>query len=625
MLIVQVEMCTDVVTATNTNCKCGNKQFCGNVANTIEVVSGLAGVLLFGVGLQVISSVDVVVGKIPFAWMVGLLSIVGGGGWMAMELTVLKHKLKTNNEAWVYVVIASVLLGSGIYNVVANPRAPVICTCPIGYYGTDASGEFLPECLPCNCGRGTCADTVYGDGACICPPRYDPDSSCSVCVAGAEGANCERCKVGWRYFSDLSPSSCRECHPGYRKYNGQCDYIAPGIITHTCADGWETECFDQVGLLPPWVGTGQTNCTLDSIRPRTVVCDKCQANHTTRNCIPCPDCNTEDPEARCIMNERRPFAPSLSNIDCYDDYDCGSFHCSNGVCANEIRERADCECGSSNFAGPYCGNCTDNQVDIGLTCVQGVCQYHAAKKENYCMCNAGYESPSGYCSKKIQSGECETNYWGAQCERCGCQNGVCNDKSNGDGKCESCAYNTVIFTGYGMWAGEYCDRCAPGPHHVGCGDKCLPTPEQQVNHTIDGPRWLDNGAVCGDVQRCDRKGMDPCLIDCLSNGGPCPMYLNLQTWKSRKHRCEQAETYSPWYTCTAIDCSDSPCDHGTCTETNDGYECTCENGYQGHNCDTDINDCAGNPCGDFSHGYCTDTVGGFECTCLEGYSGIPCT
>ena len=608
-------------------CKYGKHTFCVNTVNTLEVLSGFLGIILLSVGFQFMHSVEVTVGKVPFAWFAGFLSIVLGTGLSLTMVTTVTLK-KRPNELWVTLVFGLLLTGSGIYNIFQNPRSEVICNCLPGYYGSDSSG-FLPECLKCNCGSGRCMDTVYGDGTCVCPPRFDPDADppCSECIEGAEPeGSCDRCKVGWRYASNLSSASCRECSPGYRKYNGKCDFVSAGVITHTCQEGWETECFDQVGLLPPWTGTGKTDCSLDSIGLRTVICDKCKANHTTRDCTPCPDCAAQDKDAECTMNEPRTATPTLSAIACYDDYDCGSFQCSDGFCANEIRERSNCKCGSSNFAGPFCENCTSNEVDIGLTCVQGVCQYHAAKKETYCMCNSGYESPSGYCTKKILTGECEPNYWGSGCERCGCKNGACNDRSTGDGKCKSCAYNTAIWTGYGMWSGDYCDECAPGPQMVGCGDQCLPTPEQQVNHTENGPRWMSDGSVCGEVQRCDRVGLGPCLMDCSAGGGSCPRYRDLKTLKSRTHRCTQAETYNPWYTCTPVDCSDNPCVHSeNCTDTNDGYDCgACDAGYEGHNCDIDINECAGNPCGDVTRGYCTDLVGGFECTCNEGYTGVPC-
>ena len=33
------------------------------------------------------------------------------------------------------------------------------------------------------------------------------------------------------------------------------------------------------------------------------------------------------------------------------------------------------------------------------------------------------------------------------------------------------------------------------------------------------------------------------------------------------------------------DCADNPCINGKCTDGIDSYECTCEPGYQGQNCE----------------------------------------
>ena len=542
-------------------CKFGKHVFCVNILNTVEVFSGLVGVILLGVGIQFTNSVAVTVGKVPFAWLVGIVSIVFGVGGSLTVVTSIPLKVKSN-DFWVHLVFGVLMVGSGTYNIVQNPRSDVICNCLPGYYGSDNTG-FLPTCLECDCGNGLCADTVYGDGSCICPPRYDPDSQCSVCIAGATGDNCERCKVGWKYESNLSKTSCTKCYDGYRKYQDMCDYTAVGVITHTCMDGWETECYEQVAPLPPWDGTNPSgfvseeasNCMNDYGRPRTVVCDKCEANHNTRACKPC-NCTTSDPDAICPLNQERSIS-TLSVIECYDDYDCDSFHCSDGYCTNEIREGIGCQC-SANFAGPTCERCVDNPVDVGFDCVKGVCQYHAAKEEKYCLCSPGYESPNGYCSKQIQTGECESNYWGPDCKACTCQNGICSDTSTGNGKCRVCQVNENIFTGYGMWDGENCDVCAPGQKFVGCGDTCYPQPEFMVNHTEFGPRSVvigpGYGEVCGEVQRCDRAGMDPCLIDCLASGGEClSETTTIQTGvaiKSSVYVCEDAPTLDPWYICT---------------------------------------------------------------------------
>lgn len=45
-------------------------------------------------------------------------------------------------------------------------------------------------------------------------------------------------------------------------------------------------------------------------------------------------------------------------------------------------------------------------------------------------------------------------------------------------------------------------------------------------------------------------------------------------------------------------------------------------GYKGKVCDTDINECEGNPCK--NGGTCKNFVGNFSCDCLLGYGGNVC-
>ncbi|XP_066275060.1 fibropellin-1-like [Branchiostoma lanceolatum] len=68
-------------------------------------------------------------------------------------------------------------------------------------------------------------------------------------------------------------------------------------------------------------------------------------------------------------------------------------------------------------------------------------------------------------------------------------------------------------------------------------------------------------------------------------------------------------------------CGGSPCVHGTCTDDNGNYTCTCENGWEGTDCDQDIDDCASSPC---VHGTCKDGFMNYTCSCENGWEGTNC-
>lgn len=52
-----------------------------------------------------------------------------------------------------------------------------------------------------------------------------------------------------------------------------------------------------------------------------------------------------------------------------------------------------------------------------------------------------------------------------------------------------------------------------------------------------------------------------------------------------------------------------------------GYVCECRDGYEGKNCETDIDECqrTDNPCN--GHGKCIDGIAEYSCKCDKGFEG----
>ena len=51
------------------------------------------------------------------------------------------------------------------------------------------------------------------------------------------------------------------------------------------------------------------------------------------------------------------------------------------------------------------------------------------------------------------------------------------------------------------------------------------------------------------------------------------------------------------------------------------YTCTCVAGYDGYNCQNDINECQTDPCSDPGTNSCTHQINARTCTCNAGYEG----
>uniref|UniRef100_A0A8C7Y9B4 Crumbs cell polarity complex component 1 n=1 Tax=Oryzias sinensis TaxID=183150 RepID=A0A8C7Y9B4_9TELE len=70
-------------------------------------------------------------------------------------------------------------------------------------------------------------------------------------------------------------------------------------------------------------------------------------------------------------------------------------------------------------------------------------------------------------------------------------------------------------------------------------------------------------------------------------------------------------------------CSPNPCQNqAICRSRADGHSCFCVPGFQGANCQIDVNECISQPCR--NAGTCVDKVGRFSCLCPPGFTGTTC-
>lgn len=108
-----------------------------------------------------------------------------------------------------------------------------------------------------------------------------------------------------------------------------------------------------------------------------------------------------------------------------------------------------------------------------------------------------------------------------------------------------------------------------------------------------------------DGRRCER------LESCNSNNCQEPMLC-------QGNKCVCPEGVN----CVGA-CSSGPCLNGaTCHNTGNEYYCQCSNGYNGTNCELDIDECrTPGICG---NGICVNQQGTYKCYCEPGYTGALC-
>ena len=76
--------------------------------------------------------------------------------------------------------------------------------------------------------------------------------------------------------------------------------------------------------------------------------------------------------------------------------------------------------------------------------------------------------------------------------------------------------------------------------------------------------------------------------------------------------------------CLQNPCAVKPCAHGSCVSHQDGssYNCICQDGWGGPNCDQVVDHCATVNCR--NNGTCKNIQNDFSCICQAGYSGRYC-
>ncbi|KAB5567583.1 hypothetical protein PHYPO_G00234400 [Pangasianodon hypophthalmus] len=112
------------------------------------------------------------------------------------------------------------------------------------------------------------------------------------------------------------------------------------------------------------------------------------------------------------------------------------------------------------------------------------------------------------------------------------------------------------------------------------------------------------------------SGAPLCLLHPCLNNGSCQDLFN-------HYSCDCAPGWQGENCQDDVnECISGPCVHGTCRNLPGEYLCQCAQGYRGRNCDEDVDECQVLRCE--NTGSCVNTVGGYTCICPPAHSGPLC-
>ncbi|KAH9492107.1 hypothetical protein Btru_026966, partial [Bulinus truncatus] len=337
------------------------------------------------------------------------------------------------------------------------------------------------------------------------------------------------------------------------------------------------------------------------------------SNPLTISTAACPNCNNHgDCDKTVLAKITGTFSsyacvcfPAYTGAFCTENFNaCTTNPCAVGQNCTDLTPEQQ----GMNKIGHLCGPCPtgfelqgDKCADINECVNNETCSQRCVNTVGsyYCDCFSGYRKNSPKAKECEDVNECEENT--DDCSQ------VCENFPG--------YYSCQCFSGYYMMNGSCMqnktneDICRT----QNCSQLCLienelPKCDCTVGYALDS-----NGKTCKNIDECSLV-KKPCSQICTDTVGKffCSCYVGFKLM-SDKISCIECETSFYGINCNkSCQCSG----RGSCDSVRG---CVCDKGWEGTDCNTDIDECKEKLDNCTTGEICVNTMGGFSCNCPVGY------